>query len=331
VGSAPPAGGALSVVIYMLLVLANRRGLLANPSMMVGGPTRASAGAIREQRFAIGNYWTWIYRDAEGNPSSWERYTVIDASQTSLTMEMATKFQDDEPFVSHHRLDVDLASALAASGGSNESARPILAAVLLGSSIASPRLVYLLRVSAAATAPASAAVAATLAETAGAPAADAAAPSSRDATRRLLRAIATQCNSLSTIDPKLCRLHVALRAPREAELSPGLFQPRPGLALRLQRAHVATVTVTSVAGPDEDGDEWSDRAGLVCGFELPPPRPHADLAGGGMGAAAAATAAEGASEPDAAPPGPDGADGCIWWTSRALVKGFRLKKNPFEG
>lgn len=224
-----------------------------------------------------------------------------------------------------------LASALAASGGSNESARPILAAVLLGSSIASPRLVYLLRVSAAATAPASAAVAATLAETAGAPAADAAAPSSRDATRRLLRAIATQCNSLSTIDPKLCRLHVALRAPREAELSPGLFQPRPGLALRLQRAHVATVTVTSVAGPDEDGDEWSDRAGLVCGFELPPPRPHADLAGGGMGAAAAATAAEGASEPDAAPPGPDGADGCIWWTSRALVKGFRLKKNPFEG
>ena len=98
----------------MLLVLANRRGLLANPSMMVGGPTRASAGAIREQRFAIGNYWTWIYRDAEGKPSSWERYTVIDASQTSLTMEMATKFQDDEPFVSHHRLDVDLASALAA-------------------------------------------------------------------------------------------------------------------------------------------------------------------------------------------------------------------------
>ena len=97
----------------MLLLLAKRRGFLG-PNMMVGGPTRASAGAIREQRFAVGNYWTWIYRDADGNPSSWERYTVISASQTSLTMEMATKFEDDRPFESHHRLEVDLASALAA-------------------------------------------------------------------------------------------------------------------------------------------------------------------------------------------------------------------------
>ena len=121
-------------------------------------------------------------------------------------------------------------------------ARPmVVAAIVLGASVASPRLVYLLGLHAAprddhtpATAGSSAAAAA--------PPPAPARPRRADGARRLLRAIATQGASLTTCDPGLCRMHLLLRAPRDAHLPPAHFRPRPGLHLKLQRAHVATVT-----------------------------------------------------------------------------------------
>ncbi len=188
-------------------------------------------------------------------------------------------------------------------------AAPVLAAVLLGSSVASPRLVYLLRVSAVTSVDGG----------------DTSAVSPRDAIRKLMRAVATQCMSLAAIDAKPCRLHVLLRAPREAQLPAQLFQPRPGLSVRLQRAHVARVAVecavTAASGDvhggtavavDADADAWSDRAGFVCGLRPPPPRGTVAALVPPAAAAAPATL-------------PEELDGSIWWQSRALVKGFRLK------
>lgn len=195
---------------------------------------------------------------------------------------------------------------------------PVLAAVMLGSSVASPRLVYLLRISAVTSTHDGSMSAAT----------------TRDATRRLMRAVATQCMSLAAIDAKPCRLHVLVRAPREAQLPAQLFQPRPGLAVRLQRAHVATVSVecSAVAGTgDGDGtnvgggtavavagaEAWSDEAGLVRGLRLPPPR--------GMAPVEPTPAA------DAPVVLPEDTAGSIWWQSRVLVKGFRLKSRSQGG
>ena len=140
--------------------------------------------------------------------------------------------------------------------------------------------------------------------------------------------------SLAAIDAKPCRLHVLVRAPREAQLPAQLFQPRPGLTVRLQRAHVATVSVeySAVAGiGDGDGtnvgggtavavagaDAWSDEAGLVRGLRLPPPRGMAPVEPTPAAVAPVAL--------------PEDTAGSIWWQSRALVKGFRLKSRSQGG
>ena len=56
------------------------------------------AHRIRCERFQVGDCWTWLYRDANGDPSSWERYTVSTARGSDLEIELASKFAADEEF-----------------------------------------------------------------------------------------------------------------------------------------------------------------------------------------------------------------------------------------
>ena len=117
-------------------------------------------------------------------------------------------------------------SAVSAQGESG-----LVAALLLGSSVGSPRLVYLLRFDCSC---ADGVI--------GPPDITARA---RDACRRVLRALMTQCSPLSGIDPgACCRLHLLLLAPPDARLPTPTFQPRPGFILKLRRAHVACINAS---------------------------------------------------------------------------------------
>ena len=72
------------------------------------------AHRIRCERFQVGDCWTWLYRDANGDPSSWERYTVSTARGSDLEIELASKFAADEEFTAHHRMRLSLEDALGA-------------------------------------------------------------------------------------------------------------------------------------------------------------------------------------------------------------------------
>lgn len=85
-----------------------------------GAVSWTTAQSICQSRFALGNWWTWTYRDAQGEPSSWERYTVVAAADTTLVIEMASKFEDGDPWNPHHRMTLDVAESLAARGGSDQ-------------------------------------------------------------------------------------------------------------------------------------------------------------------------------------------------------------------
>ena len=85
-----------------------------------GAVSRTTAQSICRSRFALGNWWTWTYRDAQGVPSSWERYTVVAAADTTLVIEMASKFEEADPFYAHHRMTLDVADSLAARGSRSQ-------------------------------------------------------------------------------------------------------------------------------------------------------------------------------------------------------------------
>ena len=85
-----------------------------------GAVSRKTAQSICRSRFALGNWWTWTYRDAQGVPSSWERYTVVAAADTTLVIEMASKFEEADPFYAHHRMTLDVADSLAARGSRSQ-------------------------------------------------------------------------------------------------------------------------------------------------------------------------------------------------------------------
>ena len=94
------------------------RGLFALKSR--SAVSRTTAQSICRSRFALGNWWTWTYRDAQGVPSSWERYTVVAAADTTLVIEMASKFEEADPFYAHHRMTLDVADSLAARGSRSQ-------------------------------------------------------------------------------------------------------------------------------------------------------------------------------------------------------------------
>ena len=119
-----PHGGRLCTSLRGAIATGRHCGMLTDrdrPSLRSidgGAVSRTTAQSICLSRFALGNWWTWTYRDAQGGPSSWERYTVVAAEDTTLVIEMASKFEDADPFYAHHRMTLDVAESLAARGGS---------------------------------------------------------------------------------------------------------------------------------------------------------------------------------------------------------------------
>lgn len=95
---------------------------------------------ILRQRFQIGDEYVWLYRDSEGQTTSWEKYTVTgvigggngssnssnstgdtddrgdheeqeESSELApliVTLEMSTKFSEEESYATHHRIQANL-------------------------------------------------------------------------------------------------------------------------------------------------------------------------------------------------------------------------------
>ena len=68
-------------------------------------------------RFQVGDSYVWLYRDADRNPTSWEKYTITDIQDRHLaeelpefvvTIEMSTKFEEDADYRTHHRIKANL-------------------------------------------------------------------------------------------------------------------------------------------------------------------------------------------------------------------------------
>jgi len=65
-------------------------------------------------KFTTGDYYVWLYRDSQGIPTSWEKYKVERNEDGIIIIEMSTKFSENEEYVTHHRMTVDLAENLEA-------------------------------------------------------------------------------------------------------------------------------------------------------------------------------------------------------------------------
>ena len=74
------------------------------------------ARTLCTSRFCAGHWWLWQYRDGDGVTTSWERYFVaeVDADSCCVTIEMASKFEEDEPYNTHHRMRFNMVDALSA-------------------------------------------------------------------------------------------------------------------------------------------------------------------------------------------------------------------------
>jgi len=130
-------------------------------------------------------------------------------------------------------------AAVQPPGSAHGGSPPLVAALVLGGSLASPRAVFLVRGHAGPTA---------------------AAPSAaelRGLQRRLVRELVRVCGDLASLRLGLCRLHLLLQAPRAAPL-PSPFRPRPALRLKLRRAHACFVELG--APPAEAGSASLDEA-----------------------------------------------------------------------
>ena len=93
----------------------NLRTTTAPPALSASVSRRQSeARRIRSERFQPGDWWLWLYRDAKGEVSSWERYTVSTARGSDLEIELASKFDENAPFTAHHRMRLNLEDALGA-------------------------------------------------------------------------------------------------------------------------------------------------------------------------------------------------------------------------
>uniref|UniRef100_A0A7S3AGX2 Uncharacterized protein n=1 Tax=Haptolina ericina TaxID=156174 RepID=A0A7S3AGX2_9EUKA len=74
----------------------------------------AKAATVKA-RFQQGDFWVWLYRDAAGDPSSWERYAVRASAGEEVLIDMQTKFNEADAFHTHHRIRLSLSENLVAT------------------------------------------------------------------------------------------------------------------------------------------------------------------------------------------------------------------------
>ena len=81
--------------------------------------TATAVAETLRNRFRVGDSYVWLYRDVDGNPTSWEKYTITDIeeghSQSDelpqffvATIEMSTKFEEEDDYQTHHRIKANL-------------------------------------------------------------------------------------------------------------------------------------------------------------------------------------------------------------------------------
>ena len=92
-------------------------------SKALGAEGRLGTTTVSPEIFRPGNWWCWSYVDAEtGAAVAEERYTVAEAeaggaegdAATRLKMDIAGRSAGSDAWVTHHRIDMDLADALEA-------------------------------------------------------------------------------------------------------------------------------------------------------------------------------------------------------------------------
>jgi hypothetical protein len=103
--------------------------------------TALAVSETLRNRFRVGDSYVWLYRDAEGNPTSWERYTITEIEEANrhnsdesetyeerrpefvATIDMSTKFEEDEAYQTHHRIKANLIDHYLESSESREGWR----------------------------------------------------------------------------------------------------------------------------------------------------------------------------------------------------------------
>jgi len=95
--------------------------------------TMIEIGNVLRKRFQVGDEYIWMYQDQEGTPTSWEKYTITginnnknsdsndehhDDHEVIVTIEMSTKFEEDDLYSTHHRIHANLTDRLINSNNS---------------------------------------------------------------------------------------------------------------------------------------------------------------------------------------------------------------------
>jgi len=119
-----PSMTSQSNVLFSSLTDLSRRSIRPLQSSFFDGPFFRSPsvpGSINDMvktlrnRFNVGDYYVWLYKDASNQPTSWEKYTVTDVHDNgTVVIDMSTKFSDKDEFTTHHRMRVNLADNLKA-------------------------------------------------------------------------------------------------------------------------------------------------------------------------------------------------------------------------
>lgn len=80
------------------------------------GPAHVAMGRqLASSRFKEGDWFEWEYRDSEGQPSSWERYSVLSTRGDEVLIDMASKMRETDDYQVWHRMHLSLSDSLAAS------------------------------------------------------------------------------------------------------------------------------------------------------------------------------------------------------------------------
>lgn len=72
---------------------------------------------LQDRLLRPSDQYVWLYKDKDGSPTSWGKYTVRDSTDDGVVLiEMATKFSQQEEYSTHHRMRVDMTEHLASFG-----------------------------------------------------------------------------------------------------------------------------------------------------------------------------------------------------------------------